>query len=91
MVTLNEQQLAELLVRKCAIQIVNCTQDEYNHFLSAKLSVNNVEFKILQSIPLVELLICIKFYRDICKDLAINTEDLSSLDTKLKQILGEQV
>lgn len=74
------QQIAEQLARKPAQQFAelpNLLQIEYQRI-------------ILQSIPLVELLECIKELKDLAQDLAIDTSAITNLDTKLKQILGEQ-
>lgn len=67
------------------------------HFNSANIVRKNIESKILQSTPLVELLECVTAMRKVqClimdKELAYKTNEdaLTNLDTKLKQILGEQ-
>lgn len=92
--TKTSQQLAEELVRKCADAAIGWTmgEDEWDEYKADKTAYEGLQSKILQSIPLGELLECVGAYDDVelfepnMADRKQRKELIENLTTKLKQL-----
>lgn len=95
----NAKQIAEKLA-KCAADVAigwTMSEDEWQEYKDDKTDYEGLQSKILQSIPLVELLECaetLKHNRGPSNMPSCDCRscvELRNLDTKLKQLLGEEI
>lgn len=80
---MTSQQIAEELARKCACAI---PPDVLEEPLPSPTRLDYATKKILQSIPLVELLECVKEFKQMAQNRSYLPSCISNLEIKLKQL-----